>query len=408
MTGSGVPGAAPRGRARVAWMIGLLSLTAGAGVVLLAIGAVLDPGLNAFTLRSSLVWAPIGPHLVVLSLVALALALISGRHGARAMARVAAVIASVALAASAAITGRIAWTIHAAGGAVDPLAAILVSPIALGGPDRRETYTTVEGVPLAISIYDAAPRGRGPAPVFLYIHGGGWVSGTADGMAAYARWFADHGWLVLSVEYRLATAERPTWDKAPADVACALVWAAANAARLGGDATHIVVFGESAGGNLAINLAYAAVTGEARSGCGGEVPMPAAAVAVYPVVDPQAAYDHPVPSSIASPKAFITAYLGGTPQAYPDRMRAISSATYLSGKAPRTLILAPERDVLIPPAGVYRFVEQARAAGVDVTLVRMPFANHGFDMSGLIRLPAANSLGNQSRSIILNYLGRPQ
>jgi hypothetical protein len=29
-------------------------------------------------------------------------------------------------------------------------------------------------------------------------------------------------------------------------------------------------------------------------------------------------------------------------------------------------------------------------------------------MSGLIRLPAANSLGNQSRSIILNYLGRPQ
>ena len=86
-------------------------------------------------------------------------------------------------------------------------------------------------------------------------------------------------------------------------------------------------------------------------------------------------------------------------------MRAISSATYLSKNAPRTLIIEPELDGLIPPEGVYGFANRARAAGVDVTLIRIPFANHGFDMGGLVSfLPAANSIGNQSRSIIQHYL----
>jgi beta-mannosidase len=53
-------------------------------------------------------------------------------------------------------------------------------------------------------------------------------------------------------------------------VACALVWTAQNAALLGGDPTRLVVAGDSAGGNLAVNLAYAAALGQAQSGCGGQ------------------------------------------------------------------------------------------------------------------------------------------
>jgi acetyl esterase len=398
----------PKSRARwVIWIFGLgISLLASCVIVFLALGTFLNPATNIYTMRSSLVWAPIGPHLVVLSLLALAFALPGLRRGPRRVARAAVVVAAMASVASTFITARIAYAIYGAGGSVNLFLALLVSSVAVGPPDLRETYTSAEGQPLEALIYRPARAGVGSngAPVMVYIHGGGWVFGRADMAGANLRWYADNGWLVVSVDYRLATDGHPTWDKAPSDVGCAMVWTARNAERLGGDAKHMVLIGESAGANLAINLSYAAASGKAESGCGGAVPVPEATVAAYPVVDPKDAYDAPFPFPGSSAQWFIASYIGGSPAEFPERMRAISSDTYLSNKAPRTLILEPELDALIPPKGVYGFVDRARAAGVDVTLARIPFANHGFDLSGLVRLPAANSLGNQSRSIVLNYL----
>ena len=78
-------------------------------------------------------------------------------------------------------------------------------------------------------------------------------------------------------------------------------------------------------------------------------------------------------------------------------MRAITSATYLSNKAPQTLVIEPEDDGLVPPAQVYQFVDQARAANMDITLVRIPFASHVYNQW------AANSLGDQGRLTITQH-----
>jgi acetyl esterase len=80
-------------------------------------------------------------------------------------------------------------------------------------------------------------------------------------------------------------------------------------------------------------------------------------VVQYPVVDPQGAYDHSFPAPSFSPRDFISTYIGGTPQQLPPRIKAIASATYLSNKAPQTLIIEPEDDELIPSAGAYHFVD---------------------------------------------------
>ncbi|MDT5001241.1 MAG: acetyl esterase, partial [Mycobacterium sp.] len=48
-------------------------------------------------------------------------------------------------------------------------------------------------------------------------------------------------------------------------------------------------------------------------------------------------------------------------------------------KAPPTLILMGAADHLVPTEGTYRFTDQARAAGVDVELVAVPYADHVFD-----------------------------
>jgi acetyl esterase len=92
-------------------------------------------------------------------------------------------------------------------------------------------------------------------------------------------------------------------------------------------------------------------------------------------------------------------YLGGSPQQVPDRYRALSGVPAITPRAPATLVLGPTRDELVPPGGVTRFVDAARAAGVDATLVRVPYANHAYDTLG------TGSLGNQaSRSIREHWL----
>jgi acetyl esterase/lipase len=131
----------------------------------------------------------------------------------------------------------------------------------------------------------------------------------------------------------------------------------------------------------------------------GLVSVPAAVVVQYPAVDPMSIYEHGYPVSGFEPRMLVSGYIGGDPHRLPDRVRAVSSSTYLSDKAPPTLILAPEKDGLVPSASVYRFAEQARLAGVDVELVRIPFASHVYNQI------AANSIGNQARlSITRRYL----
>lgn len=79
----------------------------------------------------------------------------------------------------------------------------------------------------------------------------------------------------------------------------------------------------------------------------------------------------------------------------------MTSAAFLTPEAPPTLIVLPEKDSLVVASGTLRFVESAVRVGVDVSLVKIPFANHVFNQI------AAGSLGNQiARTIRLNFPSR--
>jgi acetyl esterase/lipase len=237
--------------------------------------------------------------------------------------------------------------------------------------------------------------------VLVYVHGGGWVGGSELGGADDLRAFADGGRLVVSVGYTLDSATRPTWDVAGPQVACALTRVAALARGLGGDPDRIVLAGDSAGGQLAVSVAYHAASGTQASSCGGVVPVPRGVIVQYPAVDLVDGYAHGYdPGHPGSSAAYLVRwYLGGTPQQVPDRYRALSGVPAITPQAPPTLVIGPTRDELVPPGGVARFVAAARAAGVDATLVAMPYANHAYDTLG------TGSLGNQaSRSIREHWL----
>ena len=110
--------------------------------------------------------------------------------------------------------------------------------------------------PLLARLYDATP-GKRDQPIILYFHGGGWVTGDLNTYDASDRALAAQAHAkVLSVAYRLAPEAR--FPAAHDDAFASYRWLLANAAGLGADPRRIAVAGESAGGNLAINVSIAA------------------------------------------------------------------------------------------------------------------------------------------------------
>lgn len=383
------------------WSLALASLSAIAvalAVVALAIGAALEPTSSMFASTASSLWTTFGPHFTLLGLAATLVSAATWVWGPVWLGRIATPLSTLSLLGAGYIVGSILSATVAAGGRIDLIAALSLGKMTEPSPDQTVTVTVVDGMPLDAAIYLPADKPSG-APVYAYVHGGGFMIGTTTETAADLRWFADRGWVVFSLDYRLFTPGNATWDKAPADVACGLAWVHANAAQYGGDPERIVLLGDSAGGNLAVNLAYSAAQGVVQSSCGA-VPVPAAVVVQYPAVDPVATYERGFPVPGFEPQMLMAGYVGGTPEEFPDRIKAISSDTYISAKAPPTLVIEPEKDGLVVSDGVYDFVDKAKAAGVDIELVRIPFSNHVYNQI------AANSLGNQARlTITERYLG---
>ena len=202
-------------------------------------------------------------------------------------------------------------------------------------PDDDLVYGTWKDQALHLVVYKPrAGAAAESAPILLYIHGGGFTLGDRFESGTNLRWFADRGWLALSIDYTLSTVDRHLWDTTTSQVACAMAWTAANAARLGGDPARISLMGSSAGGNLAINAAYLANSGRLESFCGGAVPRVSAVSALYPPVDLAAAWASQVPAISDMARQFNTYYVGGGPEHFPDRYRFVASATHINAAAP--------------------------------------------------------------------------
>jgi acetyl esterase len=114
----------------------------------------------------------------------------------------------------------------------------------------------VTGGNIHLRVY--TPQGsEGILPVIVYYHGGGFVIANLDVYDASAKNLADQvGAVVVSVAYRLAPEHK--FPTAHNDSFEAYQWVVKNAASIKGDSKMIAVAGESAGGNLAANMAIMA------------------------------------------------------------------------------------------------------------------------------------------------------
>lgn len=238
---------------------------------------------------------------------------------------------------------------------------------------------------------------KGPLPVVLYIHGGGWVIADIDvyGSSPSALAKAANA-IVVSIEYRHAPEAK--FPAAHDDANAAYGWIVANAAKWGGDPKKIAIVGESAGGNMAVNVAIAA----RDKGW----PKPLAIVAVYPVANTS--------PDTASKRAFVGAKPLNTPmldwffkhtlvkpeQAQDPRLNLV--AAKLDGLPPTTIILAQIDPLHDDGAGL---ADKLRAAGVTVDLKEYAGVTHEFFGMGAV-VPAAKEAVDYTAGKLKAAFGR--
>lgn len=266
-------------------------------------------------------------------------------------------------------------------------AAMAVAEDKTGAPPKPEAVARTQDVTIPGAAGDLEARvywpegtkeGSEPLPVIVYFHGGGWVIADLDVYDASPRALANQAKaVVVSVHYR----QGPE-DKFPAahdDAIAAYSYVVENAQQWNGDSDRIAVAGESAGGNLALNVAIAARD--------QKLTAPDAVLAVYPV----AGADLDTPSYIANQNAvplgkadiewFVGNYLNDISEAADPRIDIVGAAELTD--LPPVTIIAAEIDPLQSEGMMLR--DKLEAAGVAVAYQLWNGVTHEFfGMTGVV------------------------
>jgi acetyl esterase len=232
-------------------------------------------------------------------------------------------------------------------------------------------------------------------PLVVYFHGGGWVLGSPrvyDPLCTFLARAVEA--VVVSVDYRMAPEHRA--PMAVHDCVDSVRWLAAHARSVGGDASHLAVAGDSAGGNLA------AVVCQVIRDEGG--PAISHQALLYPSTDATKSrpsiMEHaagPV-LTLAKIDAFLDHYLGPDGLAPAD---PLVSPLWAASHAdlPPALVQTADLDPLRDEGGLY--AERLAAAGVPVR-----HTNYGGVPHGFASFPGATTIGLQHRAELVSELRR--
>lgn len=227
----------------------------------------------------------------------------------------------------------------------------------------------LDGAPEVRVLIYRPPGARGPLPVYLDIHGGAYVSNSADIDEPFCRAIVGAvGCAAVSVDYRVAPETH--WPGAVEDCLAALRWVAAEGEALGFDASRIAIGGESAGGGLTAALALMA---RDRGG-----PTLALQMLGQPMLDDRTG-PHPYAGEYTftaeANRAGWTAYLGV--EAGSDEVPAAAVPARVADLAglPPAFILVGALDLLAEECLDY--ARRLMRAGVPTELHLVPGAFHG-------------------------------
>ncbi len=223
------------------------------------------------------------------------------------------------------------------------------------------------------------PRGAGPFPALLDVHGGAWSMGDRLNDAPMDAALAASGMVVVAVDFRLAP-QHP-YPASLADVNYATRWLKAHAADFGADPRHLGGLGSSSGGHQIMLSAmrprdprYAAIPLSEAPDADASL---AYVLACWPILDPYARY---LFAQETGRKELVTRTEGyfltvdamqeGNPQRILDRHEAAT--------LPPVVLFQGTADTNLTVEMSKRFVASYRAAGGQAELELFPDMPHGF------------------------------
>ena len=244
------------------------------------------------------------------------------------------------------------------------------------------------------------PSGTGPFPVIYYIHGGGWVIATIDTYDSSARALTNAASaIVVSIEYRKGPEHK--FPAAHDDAFAAYKWTLANAAAFNGDPKRIAVVGESAGGNMAANVAIMARD--------RKVQMPVYQVLVYPVADNDLNSEsmkenaHAKPLNVAMLPWFLGHYLNNQTESSDPRIALVKAD--LKG-LPSTTLITAEIDPLRSQGQL--LADKLKAAGVSVDYRNYDGVAHEFFGMGAVVSKAKQAVAQAAEGLRRGFSANAQ
>lgn len=240
------------------------------------------------------------------------------------------------------------------------------------GVSVKDMSVEVDGGSVPVHIY--TPAGKGPFPVMVYYHGGGFVIADTKVYDASPRALAKMvKAIMVSVDYRRAPEHK--FPTAPNDAYAAYLWTTQHAQEFNGDPKRVAVGGESAGGNLATVVSMMARDKHAQ--------MPVHELLVYPVIDNDMNTPSYQRNANAKPlnkamMAWFFKYYGADPSSpYALPIKASS----LQG-LPSATVVAAEIDPLLSEGKTY--ADKLKQAGVKVDYKEYKGVTHEFFGMGAV------------------------
>jgi triacylglycerol lipase len=215
------------------------------------------------------------------------------------------------------------------------------------------------------------PKGDGPFPAVLVVHGGSWKSGNKMQLSGYAMKLAARGMAAFAINYRLA----PKY-KHPSqidDCRSALRWVEEKASEYRVDPDRIGAIGYSAGAHLVFLL-----------GVAGDQRKPTDPIHQYQAGSPTGrrlravvAGGSPCDFTVVKERSkTLVEFLGGTQEEVPAMYVEASPRFFISSDDPPILFFHGTGDDLVTIKGPEIMIEEFQAKGVEASLLRIERADH--------------------------------
>lgn len=254
-------------------------------------------------------------------------------------------------------------------------------------------YREIDGVKLRLDVYTASGAvDSSRLPALVYIHGGGWVAGTRRQSPFLMFELAASGYVVFSIDYRLAP--KHPLPAAIVDCKAAIAWVKAHAAAYGAG-PEVLVMGGSAGAHLAAMVAYSPMVQAFQPGFETADTSVRGAVLLYGLYDIVGKVSRHPGSMLA--RYFEDGVFSARYAESPERFAEAQPLTHCSASSPPTLLLHGQRDSLVPIEDSRKLYRALRAAGVRAHLCELSIAQHAYELAPL-------PLFQRTTPIVLSFL----